>query len=506
MKISNFCSIFYRLVFLSFWIFLSTSIFAQEVYTVKTVPNPRTIDSTWVSDPGSLIPTIDLAQINQLIDQIEKETTVEIAVVVLPSIGDEIPKDFAVDLFNTWGIGKKEKDNGLLLLIVMDQRRWEFETGYGLEGDLPDVILKRIGESKLVPGLRANQIGSGIYDSIKAVGKILNVPITQDFNSEVNAGSGSDRVHDLEYEDNEYYTNIAGLSRGEQNAGLAIVGIYSGIVLLITFWYAFKTRRRKKNTKAKSSLTILKYGAYWLIPGILILSFLYFGSPKFLIAIYYPIAALWAGIKRIFNIQSSLSKSGDPYSKYKQLRETNGAGLWILAVIFPIPVALIAFYFVTKLRKLRMLPRDCPNCNTQLNRLDEEADDFFLDEGQKKEEKLGSVDYDVWHCNSCDYVKVLAYDAFATSYSKCSSCKYKTYHTVADRTIRSPTCNSSGKGERDYKCENCNFTKTETYTIPARDCSSSSSSSGSSYRSSSSSSSSSFGGGRSGGGGAGGSW
>jgi uncharacterized protein len=124
MKISSYRIIFPQLIVLIPWIFLSTAIFAQEVYTVKTVPNPRTINSTWVSDPASLISTVDSTRINQLIDQIEKETTVEIAVVVLPSIGDEMPKDFAVDLFNTWGIGKKEKDNGLLLLIVMDQRRW----------------------------------------------------------------------------------------------------------------------------------------------------------------------------------------------------------------------------------------------------------------------------------------------------------------------------------------------------------------------------------------------
>jgi uncharacterized protein len=381
-----------------------------------------------------------------------------------------------------------------------------------LEGDLPDIILKRIGESKLVPGLKANQIGRGIYDSIEAVAKTLNAPASQDIDSDINTsnmntGSG-DTLDDLEYEAYEYPENIFGLSRGELNAWLIIVGLYSGIVILITFWQAFKARNRKKNTpKAKTSLTILKYGAYWLIPTILILSFLYFTSPQLFAAIYYPIGAVWAGIKRVSNIHNSLSKAGDPYSIYKRLRETNGAGLWVLAVIFPFPVALIAFYFLAKLRKLRMLPRDCPDCNTQLNRLDEEADDFFLDEGQKKEEKLGAVDYDVWHCKSCDYVKVLAYDAFATSYSKCLSCNYKTYHSIADRTIRSPTCYSSGKGERDYRCENCNFTKTETYTIPARDCSSSSSSSGSSYGSSSSSGGgSSFGGGRSGGGGAGGSW
>jgi uncharacterized protein len=75
---------------------------------------------------------------------------------------------------------------------------------------------------------------------------------------------------------------------------------------------------------------------------------------------------------------------------------------------------------------------------------------------------------------------------------------------VNDRTVESPTCTSAGKGERDFRCEHCSYTRTESYTIPQRDCSkSSSSSTGSSY---SSSGGGSFGGGRSGGGGAGGSW
>jgi uncharacterized protein len=84
-----------------------------------------------------------------------------------------------VELFNYWGIGKKGKDNGLLLLLVMDQRRWEFETGYGLEGTLPDAILKRIGEDELVPNLKKKDYNAGFANVISAVTKkIKNEPET----------------------------------------------------------------------------------------------------------------------------------------------------------------------------------------------------------------------------------------------------------------------------------------------------------------------------------------
>ena len=504
-----------RLLIFGIFIFTSSQILAQETYTVKTVPNPKTINNTWVSDPGSLIAEVDKTKINQLIDTIEKQTTAEIAVVVLPSIGEAVPKDFAVDLFNTWGIGKKGKDNGLLLLIVMDQRRWEFETGYGLEGDLPDITLKRIGESQLVPGLKAGQIGKGIYDSINAVAEKLGVANTNENSPTMYTESGgvggktsdsfTDTADDSSYymEDGSYKPNVFELSVEEQQAFLYIVGIYAAIVILITLINIIKPRKKKKSNR----LTVLKYGFYWLLPAIVILSLVYAANFGLFSAIYYPISAAWVAIKRWFGIRKTIGSGGEPYSIYQKLRSANGAGLWILAVLFPIPVAFIAIYFARKLRSLRLTPRSCPTCNTELTRLDEKADDFFLDKGQVKEEQLGSVDYDVWHCSQCNYVKILSYDAYFTSYNSCPSCSYKTYHTAADRTIRSPTCSSSGTGEREYKCEQCNYSKTETYHIPARDCSSSSSSSssGGGFRSSSSGGGS-FGGGRSGGGGAGGSW
>lgn len=269
--------------------------------------------------------------------------------------------------------------------------------------------------------------------------------------------------------------------------------VYSDINYVVGYFF-------KADSKALATrLTTLKHGLYWLIPAILFLSLIYLPTVNLFAMIYYPIGAIWAGIQRGNSIRKIVAKGDDSYRTYQALRNSNGSGLWTLATLFPVPVAFIALYFSIKLRSLRLSSRNCPKCNAELTRLDEKADDFFLDKGQVLEEQLGSVDYDVWHCNSCENVQVLAYDAFFTRYNRCPSCSYKAYRNVASRTIVSPTCSSSGSGERDYKCEQCNYTKTESYSIPARDCSSSSSSGGSSGGGS-------FGGGSSGGGGAGGSW
>ena len=70
---------------------------------------------------------------------LQEANTSEVAVVALQSIGDNDIDDFATELFTRWGIGK-QNDNGLLVLLILDQRRITFRTGYGIEGILPDAI------------------------------------------------------------------------------------------------------------------------------------------------------------------------------------------------------------------------------------------------------------------------------------------------------------------------------------------------------------------------------
>jgi uncharacterized protein len=150
---------------------------------------------------------------------------------------------------------------------------------------------------------------------------------------------------------------------------------------------------------------------------------------------------------------------------------------------------------------LRYRKRRCPDCGMDMVRLDEASDDVYLDSGQKLEETLRSVDYDIWKCPDCNRHTLHGYRHWFSSLKRCPKCSYRTVK-VTSTTLVSPTYSSTGKERVTKDCRHCNYHHTETVIIPMKTRSSSSSSSGSSSRSSGSS----FGGGRSSGGGASGSW
>lgn len=166
--------VFATLLLTLFCALTSTSIWGQKAYTIKDVPNVQVENRTYfVSDPTNIIDASTKRVINERLLALRQKTGAEVAVVVLPSIGEADCFEFAVDLFNKWGIGKASKDNGLLLLLVVDQRCIQFNTGYGLEGILPDIICKRIQMQQMVPYLKNQQWSQGMLAGVEAVNDIL---------------------------------------------------------------------------------------------------------------------------------------------------------------------------------------------------------------------------------------------------------------------------------------------------------------------------------------------
>ena len=149
---------------------------SQAAYTIESVPKPTEEDGGFLSDPAHYLEEADYRQIRSFLQSIEKSTTAQVVVVLLPSIGEEHSKDFATALFAHWGIGFQDKDNGLLILSVMDQRRTEFETGYGMEAVLPDAYCYRIGMQKMVPAYQKGDYAGGIMATLQEIKKILEDP------------------------------------------------------------------------------------------------------------------------------------------------------------------------------------------------------------------------------------------------------------------------------------------------------------------------------------------
>lgn len=116
------------------------------IYTPKTVPNPKNAPSyggtyNYVANPDSIIPAEYVTELNRLCTKLDSLTDVELAVVVLDSIGDADAHSFGLELFNTWGIGKKDRNTGILMLLVLhssEGRRIQFNTGDGIEHIMTD--------------------------------------------------------------------------------------------------------------------------------------------------------------------------------------------------------------------------------------------------------------------------------------------------------------------------------------------------------------------------------
>lgn len=149
---------------------------AANDYTVETIPNVRLSDRyNHVSNPDGIIQPQDVQQINRLLQTVEDSLGIEVAVVAVESIGDNDARMFATDLFQHWGLGKKGKDNGLLIQLVTEpvQRSVVFETGYGIEGILPDAITYRLQQKYMIPDLKAGNYSSGMLKGVAAVKEYL---------------------------------------------------------------------------------------------------------------------------------------------------------------------------------------------------------------------------------------------------------------------------------------------------------------------------------------------
>ena len=134
--------------------------------------------SRFTSDPNHLIAERSRIAIDSIAAVIRDTFDVEVAVVVLPNFDDNqyaTARDFGNQLFNTWGIGNKETDQGLLILLVLEEgnREIAFETGYGLEATLPDGICKRIQTKIMLPYLAEAEYGEALEEGLKAVQKVL---------------------------------------------------------------------------------------------------------------------------------------------------------------------------------------------------------------------------------------------------------------------------------------------------------------------------------------------
>ena len=167
-----------------FALLFTVSVSAQEkIYTVDNLPKVHLQDKTrYVCNPERILSDEACYRIDTMLYALEQRTGIETVVAVVPSIGEAACFDFCHQLLNQWGVGKKGKDNGLVVLLVTDQRCIQFYTGYGLEGDLPDAICKRIQSKYMIPYLKVGDWSQGMVKGMEAACGRLDGSMVNDSN------------------------------------------------------------------------------------------------------------------------------------------------------------------------------------------------------------------------------------------------------------------------------------------------------------------------------------
>ncbi|WP_461790039.1 TPM domain-containing protein [Pedobacter sp.] len=152
-----------RLSLLLYILFITVGGFAQE-FPAK--PNRL------VNDYTNTLSSTQIASLESKLVAFDDSTSNQIAVVVIKSVGDYDINEYAYKLGRAWGVGGKEKSNGVVLLVALGDRKLSIQTGYGLEGALPDIYTKRIIENDIKPYFKDGNYYEGINSGVDSIIKL----------------------------------------------------------------------------------------------------------------------------------------------------------------------------------------------------------------------------------------------------------------------------------------------------------------------------------------------
>lgn len=145
------------------------SLFLIWAIPVKAMNIPNPNSSFYVLDQANLISTSVELDMTQTSEALYNETGAQIVVVTLDNLNGYDLEQFSVQLFRDWGIGDKEKNNGILIILALEEREVRIEVGYGLEGAIPDSVAGRILDDYMLVSLQEGDYDSAFYNTYEAV-------------------------------------------------------------------------------------------------------------------------------------------------------------------------------------------------------------------------------------------------------------------------------------------------------------------------------------------------
>jgi len=142
-------------------------IFGFRLFADEVIPPPP---SAYFNDYAGVVSSGTAAQLNQTLENFERQSSEQIVVAVFPKMqSDSSIEDYTVRVARSWQVGQKDKNNGAVLFVFVQDHKMFLQVGYGLEGVLPDALCKRIIDEQISPRFRAGDFDGGLTAGVQSI-------------------------------------------------------------------------------------------------------------------------------------------------------------------------------------------------------------------------------------------------------------------------------------------------------------------------------------------------
>ncbi len=152
--------------------FLGASFLALAIsasVAMASTPEPPAMPQDYVVDLAGIMQSQARNELNVYLQTLEQKTTAQVLVLTIQTLDNQSIEEFALNTKEKWKLGQKGKDNGILIVVAVKDRKYRIEVGYGLESVLPDSLVGSIGREYFVPYFRQGDYSTGIYAGTVAV-------------------------------------------------------------------------------------------------------------------------------------------------------------------------------------------------------------------------------------------------------------------------------------------------------------------------------------------------
>lgn len=136
-------------------------------------PKPTAAAGIYVQDYAQVLSAEDKRRLLSIGQELDDKTTAQLAVVTVKTLDGQPIEDYALSILREWGIGSKEKNNGALIVVAVQDRRSRIEVGYGLEGLLTDGLTGRIQDQAMIPYFRKGNYAAGIVNGYAVMASLI---------------------------------------------------------------------------------------------------------------------------------------------------------------------------------------------------------------------------------------------------------------------------------------------------------------------------------------------